>query len=164
MRMIRPFSALVAAVAALALASCTDAGPGESGLPTDAGEGLYPSITVSTSRGATQAELSLRQVPGGLTFGSYQGEVVFDPQLLELQSVDLPAGVEGAANQSSPGHVRFVGSALDGTAGTPLLSLRFAAKGAVTASAFRVTFEEVTDGDFNDLTPKVKPDLIFQSR
>lgn len=163
MRMIRPFSALVAAVAVLALASCKDAGPGESGLPTDAGEGLYPSITVFSSKGATQAELSLRQVPGGVTFGSYQGEVVFDPQLLELQSVDLPAGVEGAANQSSPGHVRFVGSALDGTAG-PLLSLRFAAKGAVTASAFQVTFEEVTDADFNDLTPKVKPDLIFQSR
>lgn len=165
MRIIRrPFSALVAAAAALALASCTDAGPGESGLPTDAGEGLYPSISVSTSKGTTQASLSLRQVPGGLTFASYQGEITFDPNVLTFESAELPAGVEGAANQSSPGRVRFVGSALDGTSGTPMLNLRFQANGQVTASSFKVVFEEVTDGDFNDLTTKVKPDLIFQSR
>lgn len=164
----RPFSvlrlSLAAAATALALAGCRDAGPGSAKLPTDAGEGLYPSIAVSTSRGTATAQLSLRQVPGGLTFASYQGELTYDPQALEFQGADLPAGVDGAANLAAPGRVRFVGAAVDGTAGAPLLTLRFAAKGQVSAGSFHVAFEEVTGDDYTDLTAQVKGDLIFTSR
>jgi len=162
-----PFARLSLAVAAaVALAACTDAKSDNGGLPTDAGEGLYPSISVSTSRGAAQVDLALRQVPGGMRFASYQGEVTFDPQVLTFQSADLPEGVEGAANQSEPGHIRFSGAALDGTDGAPVLRMRFATRGALTRESFTVTFEEVTaDGDFADLTAQVKTGaLVYQAR
>ncbi|HEV7589188.1 MAG TPA: hypothetical protein VGO40_13820 [Longimicrobium sp.] len=169
MRLIRRSSSFarlsLAVAAAVALAACTDASSDNGGLPTDAGQGLYPSISVSSSHGIAQVDLALRQVPGGLRFASYQGELTFDPQLLTLQSADLPEGVDGAANQSAPGHVRFSGAALDGTVGAPMLHLRFAARGALTRESFTVTFEEVTrDGDFEDLTAQVKTGaLLYQS-
>ena len=169
MRITRRSSSLVrlslAAVAAVALAACTDASSANGGLPTDAGAGLYPSISLSGSKGTAQVDLSLRQVPGGVRFASYQGEISFDPQVLTLQSADLPEGVDGAANLSSPGHVRFSAAALDGTAGAPMLRLRFATRGAVTRESFTVAFEEVTrDGDFEDLTAQVKAGkLLFES-
>jgi hypothetical protein len=170
MRMTRrssPFAHLSLAVAAaLALAACTDASSDNGGLPTDAGAGLYPAISVSSSRGTAQVDLALRQVPGGLRFASYQGEVTFDPQVLTFQSADLPEGVDGAANLSEPGHIRFSGAALDGTVGAPVLHMRFATKGALTRESFAVTFEEVTgDGDLADLTSQVKTGaLLYQAR
>jgi hypothetical protein len=123
-------------------------------------------MSVSTAKGIAQVDLSLRQVPGGVRFASYQGEVTFDPNVLTLQSADLPEGVDGAANLSAPGHVRFSAAALDGTAGAPMLRMRFAARGAVTRQSFTVTFEEVTrDGDFEDLTAQVKAGaLLYQAR
>jgi hypothetical protein len=161
----RPFSLLsLAAVAALTLAGCRDNGPGNGGLPTDAGAGLYPAINVSGSKGTAQVDLSLRQVPGGLKFGSFQGELAFDPHVLTFQTAAFPQGVDGVANEAQPGHIRFVASALDGATGLPLVTLRFSTHGAVTRESFAVTFEEVTDGDFTDLTAQVKPDgLIYQS-
>jgi hypothetical protein len=162
-----PFARLTLAVAAaVALAACTDASSDNGGLPTDAGEGLYPSISVSSSRGTAQVDLALRQVPGGVRFASYQGEVTFDPQVLTFQSASLPEGVDGAANEAAPGHIRFSGAALDGTVGAPVLQMRFATKGKITRESFAVTFEEVTaDGDFADLTAQVKTGaLLFQSR
>jgi hypothetical protein len=155
-----------AAVAAFA-GACKDAkDPNGGGLPTGSGAGLYPSITVAASHGTTSADLSLRQVPGGLNFASYQGEVVFDPQVLTLKSATLPNGVEGAANEVSPGHVRFIGTALDGTAGATMLRMEFTAKGAVTKQAFSVSFEEVTEAtEFADVTAQVKNGtLLFQQR
>ena len=163
----RSFSLLsLAAAAAVTLAGCRDNGPGNGGLPTDAGQGLYPSITVSGSKGTAQVDLSLRQVPGGIRFASYQGELAFDPNLLTFQSAELPQGVEGVANLVAPGRIRFAASALDGTTGTPLLQVRFASKGAISREAFMVNLEEVTqDGDFTDLTAQVKADqLLYQSR
>ncbi|HSU16251.1 hypothetical protein [Longimicrobium sp.] len=159
---------LVTAAAVVAFAgACKDAkDPNGGGLPTDSGAGLYPSIAVSTSHGTTSADLSLRQVPGGLSFASYQGEVVFNPETLTLKSATLPEGVDGAANEVSPGHVRFMGTALDGTAGASMLRLQFTAKGAVTREAFNVTFEEVTEAaEFADVTAQVKNGtLLFQQR
>jgi hypothetical protein len=158
---------MLAALAGLAVAACSDAKNDRDGaLPTDAGAGLYPSMSVATQHGTATAQLSLRQVPGGTRFGSYQGEVVFDPAVLTFQSAVLPQGVEGAANLSAPGHVRFVGMALDGTEGAPLLTLRFAAKGQVAKEAFQVSFEEVTQADdYADLTSLVKAGtLLYSSR
>ncbi|HEX6750712.1 MAG TPA: cohesin domain-containing protein [Longimicrobium sp.] len=160
------FRWLATAAAIASLAACTDANPNGDGLPTDAGAGLYPHMTVSTSKGTANVDLGLRQVPGGLTLASYQGEVVFDPQALSLQSADLPEGVIGDANEVSPGHIRFAGMALDGTEGAQLLRMRFTAKGAVTRETFRVTFEEVTDAtEYADVTAQVKNGtLLYQQR
>lgn len=156
----------LAAVAALfAAAACSDAGPGRGGeLPTDASEGLYPAVRVENVQGGTRVELSLRQVPGGLRYGSYQGELVFDAQALQLKSATLPDEVVGAANEVSPGHVRFMGAALDGTATDAVLRLEFT--GTVKREALQVTFEEVTTaGEFDDVTAKVKNGtLLFQQR
>jgi hypothetical protein len=162
-----PFARLsLALAAAVALAACTDASSDNGGMPTDAGEGLYPSLSVATSRGIATAELGLRQVPGGLRFASYQGEIAYDPQVLSFQGADLPQGVDGAAHEATPGHVRFTGAALDGTLGAPMLTLRFAVKGKVVRESFTVTLEEVTrDGDFEDLTGQVKAGaLVYQAR
>jgi hypothetical protein len=154
---------LATAAAILSLAACSDKETASGGLPTNAGAGLYPQISVSGSRASVKAELALRQIPGGLTFASYQGEVVFDPALLTLQSATLPDGVDGVANLVSPGHIRFAATALDGTVGAPLLRMSFAASGEVKREAFSVSFEEVTDGDFSDLTGQVQSGyLIFQ--
>jgi Cohesin domain len=156
----------VAALAALAgLAACTDS-PNNSGLPTNAGTGLYPSMKVSSSHGTATVSLGLRQVPGGLTFASYQGEVTYDPQKLTFQSAELPDGVFGAANLVSPGHVRFAGTSLDGTAGASVLTMRFATKTTVAKEAFSVSFEEVTEAaDMADVTAQVRNGtLLFQQR
>ena len=158
-------TSLIIAAAALALAACTDGSPSD-GLPTNATTGLYPSMSVSSGHGASTVTLGLRQVPGGLSFASYQGEVSYDPQLLTFQSVDLPDGVFGAANLVSPGHIRFAGTSLDGTAGTALLKMRFAAKGTVPKEALSVVFEEVTEAaDLTDVTGQVKAGtLLFSQR
>jgi hypothetical protein len=156
---------LATAAALLAFAACSDAGPGRSGeLPTGAEPGLYPSVRVTSTQGAAQVEVSLRQVPGGLRYGSYQGEFVFDPAVLTLKSATLPDEVVGAANEVSPGRVRFMGAALDGTVSEAVLRLEFAATGDVKREALRVTFEEVsTAGEFADVTDQVKNGtLLFQ--
>ena len=120
-------------------------------------------LIVEKAVAGVKAELALRQIPGGLTFASYQGEVVFDPAVLTLQDATLPDGVDGVANLVSPGHIRFAATALDGTVGAPLLRMSFAASGEVKREAFSVSFEEVTDGDFSDLTGQVQSGyLIFQ--
>ncbi|HEX8245888.1 MAG TPA: hypothetical protein VF541_20410 [Longimicrobium sp.] len=152
------------AIASLA-AACTDAATGDK-LPTDAGAGLYPQIVVGIGKGTAQADLSLRQVPGGLSLGSYQGEVVFNPAVLTLQSAEFPEGVIGAANEVAPGRIRFAGSALDGTDGALVLRMRFAVKSTVTRSVFSATFEEVTDAvEFADVTAQVKNGtLLYQQR
>jgi hypothetical protein len=157
---------LVTAAAIVSLAACTDAKSNGKGLPTDASTGLYPQMTVTTSKGTAQAELGLRQVPGGISLGSYQGELVYNPQVLTLQSAELPAGVIGDANEVSPGHVRFAGSALDGVTGSSVLKLRFAVKGTVVRESFSATFEEVTDAtEFADITAQVKNGTLeFQQR
>jgi hypothetical protein len=156
---------LATAAALTVLAACSDAGPGRSDLPTDAGEGLYPSVRVVSTGAATQVELSLRQVPGGLRFGSYQGEFVFDPSVLTFQSATLPTDVTGAANEVSPGHVRFMGASLDGVEGA-VLQLQFAGKGQVKRESLQVTFEEVTTAnEFADVTAQVKNGtLLFNPR
>jgi hypothetical protein len=166
MTAIPPRVARVATAAALvALAACTDGSPG-GGLPTDAGAGLYPSLAVTTGHGTATVALGLRQVPGGLAFASYQGEVTYDPRALAFQAAELPDGVFGATNLVSPGHIRFAGAALDGTAGTPLLKMRFGATGRVPKEALSVSFEEVTEaGDMADLTGQVRAGiLLFQQR
>jgi hypothetical protein len=155
----------VAAVAAFA-GACRDANPNGNGLPTDAGTGIYPSMTVSAAHGTTHADLSLRQVPGGLSFGSFQGQVLYDATALTLKSATLPDGVTGAANEVSPGQIRFAGLALDGTAGAPVLKLEFTAKKPATKESFSVSFEEVTTaGEFADVTAQVKNGtLLYQQR
>lgn len=156
---------LVAAAALVALAACTDAATGDK-LPTDAGAGLYPQMVVATSHGTAQADLSLRQVPGGMSLASYQGEVVFNPAVLTLQSAELPDGVIGAANEVAPGRVRFAGTALDGTSGALVLRMHFTVKSTVSRDVFSATFEEVTDAaEFADVTAQVKNGtLLYQQR
>ncbi|HET7228744.1 MAG TPA: hypothetical protein VFJ16_01945 [Longimicrobium sp.] len=154
---------LATAAAILSLAACSDKEPSNGGLPTNAGTGLYPQISVSGSRSALKAELALRQIPGGLRFNSYQGEVVYDPAVLTFKDVALPEGVEGAAAMVSPGHIRFAATALDGTVGAPLVRMNFSASREVTREAFSVRFEEVTDADYTDVTTQVQSGyLIFQ--
>ncbi|HEU4558324.1 MAG TPA: hypothetical protein VFS20_10760 [Longimicrobium sp.] len=151
-----------AAVALLSLAACADK-ENNGGLPTNAEAGLYPQISVSGDRASTKAELALRQIPGGVTFASYQGEVIFDPAVLTLKDVALPEGVDGAAHLVSPGHIRFAGTALDGTVGAPLLRMTFSASAEVRREAFSVRFEEVADAEFSDVTGQVQSGyLIFQ--
>jgi hypothetical protein len=151
--------------ATLTLAACTDHSSSDR-LPTNAGAGLYPSMTVVSSHGTTSVTLGLRQVPGGLSFASYQGELSYDPSVLAFQSAALPAGVLGAANLVSPGHIRFAGSSLDGIDGAALLQMRFAATGTVAKEAFSVSLEEVTAAsDLADVTAQVRPGvLLFQQR
>lgn len=154
---------LATAAAILTLAACSDKETASGGLPTNAGAGLYPQISVSGTRASTKAELALRQIPGGMTFNSYQGEVIFDPSVLTLQDVTLPEGVDGAAHLVSPGHIRFAGTALDGTVGAPLLRMSFSASAEVKREAFAVRFEEVSDAEFTDVTGQVQSGyLIFQ--
>lgn len=154
---------LATAAAVLALAACGDKESANGGLPTNASTGLYPQISISGTKASTKAELALRQIPGGMRFNSYQGEVVFDPTVLTFQDVTLPDGVDGAANLVSPGHIRFAAAALDGTVGAPLLRMSFSATGEVKREAFSVRFEEVTDAEYLDVTSQVQSGyLIFQ--
>jgi hypothetical protein len=163
LRTARRTLAAAALAAVAALAACTDT-QNNGGLPTNAGAGLYPQLSVASSHGKATVSLGLRQVPGGLSFASYQGELSYDPQQLTFQSADLPDGVFGAANLVSPGHVRFAGTSLDGVSGDKVLTLHFASKGTVGKQAFSVAFEEVTQaGDLTDVTAMVHGGtLLFQ--
>lgn len=130
--------------------------------PTLTGPGLYPSVSVSTSGGRSMASLSLVQVPGGVQLASYQGEITYDAGALALEEATLPEGVEGAVNEATPGHLRFVGTSLEAMGDAPLLRLRFRKGAAPTREMFSVRFEEVTTaGDLSDVTASVKNEVLL---
>jgi hypothetical protein len=143
---------------ASALTACADTRSDIAGIPSGAADGLYPQLLVSgASASTTEVSLSLLRKPTGVRLGSYQGELTYDPSVLRFEGATLPEGVDGAASAITPGHVRFVGSALDGLGASPLLTLRFSRTGAVTAASFGTAFEEVTDAaDLTDLTASVQ--------
>ncbi|CAA9351075.1 MAG: hypothetical protein AVDCRST_MAG68-3688 [uncultured Gemmatimonadetes bacterium] len=147
---------LLLAASVLALGACTDKGDSVAGIPRGAADGLYPQIVVSGAASTADLKLSLLRKPAGVMLGSYQGELSYDPAVLTLEQSSLPAGVEGVVNDEVAGKVRFVASAVEGVGEVPLLSIRFARRGAVDSKSFAVSFEEVSAAeDFTDLTPLV---------
>jgi hypothetical protein len=165
-------SRLAAPLVALVLvAGCADArGPGgESPLPTLTEPGFYPLLSVrAASAGESAVTLSLRQVPGGIELASVQGEIQYDASLLQLARVSLPQGVEGDAEEVSPGRVRFVGTLLPGATEPPLLQLELRGRDKPVTLAremFSVSMEEVTGGaDLANLTATVRSDQLQFTR
>lgn len=171
MRVCSFFRLAVPLVALVLVAGCADAGDPNSvdgGLPTLTEPGFYPVLSVQAASAAESAvTLSLKQVPGGIELASVQGEITYDAALLQLSRASLPEGVEGDAEEVSPGRVRFVGTLLPGATEPPLLQLEFRGRDKPVALAremFSVRMEEVTGGaDFADLTATVRSDqLLFQ--
>ena len=147
-------------LAALAATACADAVSPETsgGLPKNLERGIYPLVNVaSETQTSAQVELYLKRVPGSIRLASYQGELTYDAATLTLEHTDLPAGMIGTTNETSPGHVRFAGAALDGVDDVPVLALRFTRKGGTLGQqTFQVKVEEVAGSDgFADLTSQV---------
>jgi len=159
-----------AAAAALALAAaCADAvaPEAEGGLPKNLERGIYPLVNVaSESQTSAQVDLYLKRVPGAIRLAGYQGELTYDADALTLEHTDLPAGMIGTTNETSPGHVRFAGAALDGVDDVPVLALRFTRRsGTLGQQSFQVKVEEVTGSDgFTDLTQQVSTRGAFFTR
>ena len=150
--------ALFAPLVAVA-ASCSDATApvDESGMPGHLDRGIYPLVNVvSETPQSAQVELFLKRVPGSIKLASYQGELTYDPAVLSLEHTDLPPGLIGSTNETSPGHVRFAGAALDGVGDVPVLAMRFTRRGELGAKSFGVKVEELSDTEgFADLTSQV---------
>ena len=152
-----------APVLALALMlGCSDASL-ENALPTLTEPGFYPLLTTqAATSGTSRVDLSLKQVPGSVELASVQGEITYDAAALRLSRATLPEGMEGDAEEVSPGRVRFVGTMVQGSADTPLLHLEFTGRATPKAEMFSVRFEEVTGGsDVADLTPSVRSDRLL---
>lgn len=148
------------------LIGCTDAGPNADGaLPTLTEPGFYALLSAAGGAEASVVTLSLKQVPGGIQLVSAQGELEFDANVLQLARVALPEGVEGDAEEVSPGRVRFVATLAEGTTEPVLLQLHFRGREkpvTVTREMFGVRFEEVAGGaDFADLTSTVRSDQLL---
>jgi hypothetical protein len=151
-------ASLRAATFLVVLGACADAREDIAGIPPGAADGLYPQVVVGgTASSTTQVSVSLLRKPSGLRLGSYQGELTYDPAVLRFERANLPEGVDGVAAVTSPGHIRFVGAALDGLGEVPLVTLRFARTGSVKPASFGTVFEEVTAAsDLADLTAQVQ--------
>lgn len=148
-----------ALVLSLALvAGCKDAvQPQEPNVLEGLGPGIHPVVVVaSRGGGSASVELQLRRVQTSATVASYQGELEYDARALKLTGAELPKGVMGAWNETSPGKVRFAGAVLEGLADGPVLVLHFTTSGSIRGDGFRVKLEEVvaTEG-FTDLSPQV---------
>jgi hypothetical protein len=130
--------------------------------PVPGEAGLYPSLSVTASKTALLANLSLTQVPNSVELGSYQGELLYDAGSLSFQEASFPAQVSGAVFEVSPGKLRFVGTALSNLGTAPLLTLSFRPGGEITRGKVSVQFEEVTAaGDLADLTQSVKNGVLL---
>lgn len=87
---------------------------------------------------------------------SYQGELHFDPDALEIQGGSVPDGILGAWNLTDPGVIRFAGATLEGVGDRPVVELDARAKRRLRAQDFTVTLEEVVAADgFRALTAQV---------
>ena len=146
-------------LAALLAGACSDATApvANDGLPAGLERGIYPLVNVaSETGGAAQVELYLKRVKVDDRLASFQGELTYDASTLALEHTDLPPGIIGSTNETSPGHVRFAGAALDGVGDVPVLALRFTRRGEVGAKSFGVKVEELSDTEgFADLTSQV---------
>ena len=161
--MIRHALKFAAPVLALAFVlGCSDASV-QDALPTLTEPGFYPLLTAQDApSGTSRVSLSLKQVPGAVELASVQGEITYDAAALRLSRATLPEGMEGDAEEVSPGRVRFVGTMVQGLADTPLLHLEFTGRTAPAAAMFSVRFEEVTGGsDVADLTSTVRSDRLL---
>lgn len=155
-------------LAVAALLGCTDAGSpsGDSVLPTLTEAGFYPLLSSQSSQDDGHVvTLSLKQVPGGIELASVQGEITYDAALLQLSRATLPQGVEGDAEEVSPGRVRFVGTMMEGATEPLLLQLELRGRNkpvTLTREMFVVQIEEVTGGaDLADLTGTVRADRLL---
>ena len=149
-------SALPCAAALLAACSDATAPVVNDGLPSGLSRGIYPLVqVVSETSSAAQVEVFLKRVQTAEALSSYQGELAYDPAVLALEHTDLPAGLIGTTNETSPGHVRFAAASLDGVGDAPVLALRFTRKGAIAPQTFQVKVEELTGHDFADLSAQV---------
>jgi hypothetical protein len=166
---LRPIFRYAAPLMALLLVmACSDAGaPNNSSgaLPTLTEPGFYALLSARPSAEENVVTLSLKQVPGGIEVASVQGEITYDATVLQLVRATLPEGIEGDAEEVAPGHVRFVGTLVQGAAEPPLLTLVFRGREkpvAPTRDMFSVRFEEVTGGaDLSDLTGTVRTDQLL---
>lgn len=166
---IRAFFRLAMPLLAFVLVlGCADAGPNsrDGVLPTLTDPGFYPHLSAqAAAAGETEVKLSLKQVPGGIELASVQGEIQYDAAVLKLVRATLPAGVDGDAFEVSPGHVRFVGTMVEGVTETPLLNLVFTGRDKAAQpkrEMFTVRFEEVTGGaEFDDLTATVRSNQLL---
>jgi hypothetical protein len=162
---LRRLALAIPVAAAALLAACSDATAPrqDDGLPRNLERGVYPLISVvSQTRASAEVELSLKRVPAAIMLSSFQGELTYDPAVMALEHTDLPPGIIGSTNETSPGHVRFAGAALDGVGDVPVLSLRFTRHGEIRRESFGVKVEEVTDAQgFADLTSQVSAGTPF---
>jgi hypothetical protein len=151
--------------AAALLAGCSDATAPrqDDGMPGNLDRGVYPLVTVaSETSNSAQVELYLKRVPSAIKLSSFQGELTYDPAVLALEHTDLPPGIIGSTNETTPGHVRFAGAALDGVGDVPVLALRFTRRGEIRRESFGVKVEEITDVQgFADLTSQVSAGTPF---
>jgi len=166
----RMSASLLALVIAAGCADAANPNSGDGLLPTLTEAGFYPLLSASAAGEQSTVTLSLKQVPGGIELASVQGEIEYDASLLQLSRATLPEGLEGDAEEVSPGRVRFVGTLVQGATETPLLRLEFRGRDKPVALArgmFQVRFEEVTGGaEMADLTGTVRSDqlLFLRSR
>jgi hypothetical protein len=143
-------------VLSASISACADGADPLAGIPRGAADGLYPQVIVAGPNAAvTEVRISLLRKPAGTLLGSYQGELSFDASALRVQAATLPSGIDGVAELSAPGHLRFVGTALDGVGEVPLVTVRFERIGQVRPESFGVLMEEVTASDLSDVTAQV---------
>lgn len=124
----------------------------EDGRPGDAGirpEG--PELAAITIR------IRLQQVRLDGQVASYQGELTYDVERMELLDGTVPDGIVGAFHEPETGRIRFAGASVEGIASdAEVLVVRFRPTGSVDQSAFSLEMEEVTAaGDLRDMTTKV---------
>ena len=134
-------------------------------IPTPGEAGFYPALGIMLSDGGVVANLGLVQVGSALDLASYQGELQYDAETLELEEASFPEGVNGAVFEVSPGKLRFVGTAEAGLGAAPMLTLRFGAGAEIKRGTVSVQIEEVTAaGDLADLTTRVKNGVLLLRR
>ncbi len=119
--------------------------------------GIHPVLFVPPGAGAVhEIRLHLYGVETDASVASYQGEITYDAEALEIVGATFDEGVMGAWNVTRPGHLRIAGISLDGISGTPAVTLKVRSSRIPVAADFHVKLEELRgSGDFIDLTGRV---------
>jgi hypothetical protein len=150
------FSVMILALVWIAPVACADPVPKADATVNDGSTvlgtlepGIHPVISIpgwtpDAGEGSFEVHLHLISVGVSERIGSFQGELRYDSQVVEVLDGEVPIGLLGAWNITGPGVIKLAGVNPEGLGASAVLSLTVHASGSLQGRHFEVRLEEVS--------------------